>query len=80
MWNELLEHLVDEIIDSYIYDSDSCYSATEEDEPVEQYSTSPSPPIRPGDLTSTDESGSLCPIVESPVRLESQGPGKSERG
>ena len=40
----------------------------------------PSPPTRPGDLTSTDESGSLCPTVESPVRLESQEPVKSETG
>ena len=65
----------------------------EEEELVEHYPTSlspqtvpgpdtrplssPSPPIRPGDLTSTDESGSLCPTVESPVRLEPQGPVKS---
>ena len=37
--------------------------------------SSPSPPARPGDLTSTDESGSLCHTVESPVSLESQGGG-----
>ena len=35
--------------------------------------SSHSPPTRPGDLTSTDESGSLCPTVESPVRLELHG-------
>ena len=40
--------------------------------------SSPSPPTRPGDLTSTDESGSRCPTVESPVGLEPQGPWKSE--
>ena len=40
---------------------------------------SPSPPTRPGGLTSTDESGSLCP-VESLVGLEPQEPGKSETG
>ena len=45
-------------------------SVPEEEEPVEHYSKSPSPPTRPCDLTSTDESGSLCPTVESPVRLE----------
>ena len=81
MWNELLEEmmeLVDEIIDSYMYDSDGCYS--EEKEPEEQYSTSPSPPTRPGVLTSTDESGSLCLADESPVRLEPHGQRKSERG
>ena len=85
MWDELLEELlelVDEIIDSYMYDmySDGCYSVPEEEEPEEQYSTSPSPPTRPGYLTFTDESGSLCPTVESPVRLEPHGLGKSERG
>ena len=61
-------------------DSDSIYSVPEEEEPEEQYSTSPFPPIRPDDLTSTDESGSLCRTVESPVRLEPQELGKSERG
>ena len=83
MWDELLEELldlVDEIIDSYMYDSDSCSSVPEEEEPVEQYSTSPSSPTRTDYVTSIDESGSLCPTVESPVRLEPQGPGKSETG
>ena len=66
----------------------------EQEELVEHYPTSlspqtvpgphtrplsfPTPPIRPGDLTSTDESGSLCPTVESPVRLEPLGPGTGE--
>ena len=75
-------------------DSDGWYSATEEEELVEHYPTSlspqsvpgphtrplssPSPQTRRDDLTSTDESGSLCPTVESPVRLEPQGPGKCE--
>ena len=31
-------------------------------------------------MTSTGESGSLCSTVESPVRLEPQGPGKSDAG
>ena len=40
--------------------------------------SSPSPPTRPDDLTSTDESGSLCPTIEAPLRLEPQEPVKSE--
>ena len=35
LWDELLEEMLD-LVDEII-DSDSCYSATEEDEPVEHY-------------------------------------------